>query len=144
MEDPQNGWFIMEKSHSNGWFGNLRGTPLTQETSISAPIRLTPTSAFRWSRCPGGHSPRSQAAPVKGAWDRATMGFCAVWIWTRNPNAAIKKTVVERQKHGNGADKRPCSGVRSAFEQNCWISISCGLFATFSSYQGVFNKLKTT
>ena len=34
-------------------------------------------------------------------------------------------------KHGNGVDKRPCSGVRSTFHQNCSISISWGFFNIF-------------
>ena len=39
---PQNGWFIMENPHFNGWF---RGTPIFGNTHISAPKKLP---CFQW------------------------------------------------------------------------------------------------
>ena len=52
-----------------------------------------------------------------------------IWIIDVPHQDPNPKTIIK--KHGNGADKRPCSGVKSTFQHKCSIFISWGFLNMF-------------
>ena len=50
--------------------------------------------------------------------------FLLTFLW---PNRGLQVTI----EHGNGVDKRPCSGVSFILAFKCPISIPCGFFNIF-------------